>query len=282
MEAVGKIDLRQSGRGKEWHFYNLSDMHLGNVACAKGRLAADIAAIKADPYARVWLTGDLGEYITARDSRSDFSCLDRDIFDITDLGNIGETISGKLLEILTPIKDKILGIGIGNHEWAYAHAENQESIHRALCVQLGVRYLGYTALVDTVFHRASTRVSVRHLLSHGCGGAQTPGGKINTLRKYMYSHDADIYWIGHLHDKKADRMVTIGADRNCKTLKERVKLGVISGSYFRTYVQGHTTYGEVRGYAPTHIGPAKVTIIPFTYSKRNGKEANTIQYFAEV
>jgi hypothetical protein len=39
-------------------------------------------------------------------------------------------------------------------------------------------------------------------------------------------------------------------------------VGVISGSYLKTYAQGVTTYGEQKGYEPTSLGAAWVQIHP--------------------
>jgi len=67
---------------------------------------------------------------------------------------------------------------------------------------------------------------------------------------------------GHVHDQEGVRIVTIGADQTCTRLVQRHRLGVISGSYLKTYAAGVTTYGEQRGYAPTTLGAATVEINP--------------------
>ena len=275
MEAVGKIYLNQPSRSTVWSLYNLSDIHLGNKACAKGRLLKDIKEIKSNKYARWFATGDLGEYISHSDKRHDFGALDPEIFDTPDkLGNIGKTVHDVLMDLLSPIKDKCLGVGIGNHEWSYSVRENQESLQRALSIALGVPYLGYTAFMDTVFCRLEhDKVSIRHLLTHGSGGSATPGGKINRLVKYTYMFDADVYWVGHMHDDIHKIVPLIKADVKCKEVIHAYKVAVLSGSYFRTYVQGAISYGEQKGYAPTFLGPSRVDIEPFHFYKDNeGKE----------
>ena len=102
----------------------------------------------------------------------------------------------------------------------------------------------------------------RFFVHHGAGFAVTPGGKLNRLIRFMNYFDADIFMLGHVHDQIGRREVSIGANADCSKLVTRTKLGVISGSYLKTYEEGVTTYGEQRGYSPTVLGSAVVTIVP--------------------
>ena len=106
--------------------------------------------------------------------------------------------------------------------------------------------------------------SFRIYCHHGAGYAQTPGGKLNRLVQFMQSFDADLYFVGHVHDHVARKEPAIGADRQCNKLVERQRLGVIAGSYLKTYQQSVISYGEQRGYRPTSLGAATATIRPDT------------------
>ncbi|KKK44297.1 hypothetical protein LCGC14_3167350, partial [marine sediment metagenome] len=107
-----------------------------------------------------------------------------------------------------------------------------------------------------------SRVSFRFYLHHGAGAAQTSGGKINRLEDFMKKNRADIYMIGHVHDKMARRQQPIGANASCNKLVHKNRIGVISGSYLKTYQQGSIGYGEQKGYAPVSLGAAWVRINP--------------------
>ena len=282
MEACGRVHLPCT-RATEYTFYNLSDIHVGNVACAKKALYKDIKAINDNKFARWFATGDLGEYISARDKRHDFNCVDPEIFDTPKkLGNIGNTLTDWLVEKLDPIKDKCLGIGIGNHEWSYAVANNQENMQRSLCKELKANYLGYTAFVDTIFKRGKVESkAIRHFLCHGSGGAVTTGSKLKKLKDYMSTHEANIYWIGHMHEDLTlpDELVT--ANRDCTKIDTKLRIAMCSGSYFRTYVQGHTTYGERKGYHPTSLGASVITLKPF-HHKRNEDGSDNSRTLARI
>ena len=79
----------------------------------------------------------------------------------------------------------------------------------------------------------------------------------------MEFFDADIFMLGHVHDQKGQRLVSVGASADCSKLVEKDRIGVISGSYLLTYKQDITTYGEKRGYRPVKLGAVSVDITPY-------------------
>ena len=96
---------------------------------------------------------------------------------------------------------------------------------------------------------------------HGAGASATPCGKARRLQVFMESFLADAYFIGHVHGKHILNLVQVGADRNCKHLVERTRIGIITGSYLRTYGEGDMAgYGERAGYRPSPLG---ATIIEY-------------------
>ena len=282
MNAGGKRYIAHGSRSDEFTLYCLTDLHIGNAACDVTHLEADIERIRTDPYA-LWVGGgDNAEFISSRDKRFDPAGFDPDMT-ISDLGRLGTVLIERVAKLFNPIRDKCLGLAFGNHESKYMRAADQQHLHSWLCVHLGVENLDYTALFDLVFNNVSgvrkPRIeqvarkaenrqrqsnSFRVFVTHGAGAAQTSGGKINRLVRYMEYFDADIYFVGHVHDKVGKRLVTLGADRDCKKLVQRERLGIISGTYLQTYKQGHTPYGEEKGYRPTPLGASWVRIKPDT------------------
>ena len=110
---------------------------------------------------------------------------------------------------------------------------------------------------------AGSRQQYRFFIHHGAGAANTPAGKLNRLIQFMEYFDADIFFMGHVHDQKGQRLVQVAADSTCTKLVEREKIGMVSGSYLKTYDQGTTTYGEKRGYRPVKLGAVSVSIKPY-------------------
>ena len=80
----------------------------------------------------------------------------------------------------------------------------------------------------------------------------------------MRNFEADIFFMGHVHDQMGARLTPLCADSDCLKIRNRTRLGVVSGSYLKTYAQGVTTYGEQKGYEPTTLGAAWVMVKPDT------------------
>lgn len=254
-------------------------MHLGNAGCAEDRLRRDVAEIADDPRA-FWLGGgDYADLIGYSDGRFDPANL-ADWVKAKDLGDLGAVAMRRAREILAPIADKCLGLIIGNHEYKYQLKQTHEGLHGWLCTELGAPNLGYCCLFDLVLIRLrgvkkpylsperpknadnGHSETFRVFCHHGAGYAQTPGGKLNRLVQFMQSFEADVYFAGHVHDQVGRREPTIGADDICTTIRAHERIGVVSGSYLRTYAQDVTTYGERAGYRPTTLGAAWVRIKP--------------------
>ena len=70
--------------------------------------------------------------------------------------------------------------------------------------------------------------------------------------------------MGHVHEKMTHQSVPLDGDDKCSKIVQAPQLGVITGSYLKTYAEGVTTYGEQRGYSPVALGAAVITIKPDT------------------
>lgn len=280
MEAAGKRYIAHPSRTDRIRIWCLSDIHWMNKACAEGHVKRDIQTIADDPHS-FWVGGgDYVDFIGYRDKRFDPDSV-AEWVTVKDLGDLGKRGMTRVRDMFLPIKNKCLGLLIGNHEKRYELATDHESLHHWLCEELGVRSLEYCALFDLVFvrsqrtrkpklmaerpeYRSGSAVSVRVFVHHGAGYAQTPGGKLNRLVQFMKSFEADLFFCGHVHDHVARKEPTIGANSDCTKLMEHVRLGVVSGSYLKTYSQGTCSYGEQRGYRPTSLGAATARIYPET------------------
>jgi len=240
-----------------------------------------VRAIAADPRA-FWIGGgDYADLIGYADGRFDPASL-AEWVKVRDLADLGLVTMGRVRDILKPISPKCLGLLIGNHEHQYQLKACHEGLHGWLCTELGAPDLGYCCLFDLAFARVARHAppcrilpdstikpgkaahyeTFRVFCHHGAGYAQTPGGKLNRLVQFMESFEADIYFAGHVHDQVGRREPEIGADASCTTIRAYERIGVVSGSYLRTYSQDVTTYAERRGYRPTTLGAARVVIRP--------------------
>jgi len=281
MLAAGTKFILWPSKTDVFKLWNLADIHLASAACNEKHVMADIEEIRNDPYSFWISTGDCAEFITYSDRRFDPEAV-ADWVQTKDLANLGAVTYERLRDLFAPIKHKCLGLGLGNHERAYATHNDAVDRHGWLCSELGVQNLTYSAMMHVCFvmgcaadlpglypsttewKTGTHREAFRLWCHHGAGGAQTKGGKMNRLKKFMDAFDADIYMMGHVHDQTGTRETVLTTNRTGTKITERQKLGVISGGYLKTYSQGLTTYGEVAGYSPTTLGAAWVTVKPAT------------------
>jgi len=149
----------------------LFDIHYGNPLC-------DVQALKtyledSDDKTYFFGGGDMMDSIVTTDRRyaksSDATGGD---------AIIDEQVEG-LFAILEPYRDKIIGLGRGNHEDTIVKKCGTDPAWR-LCAKLDVEYLGYSGLIRLRFREKSGRgrtVVIRW--HHGwSGGARTPGASI--------------------------------------------------------------------------------------------------------
>ena len=284
MNAAGKTYILHSSRSDEFKIVYFSDLHWMAKACAKREVLTQRDEIKNDPFTLCIGGGDYGEFIGFQDhKRFDPDAVDESV-KVSDLARLGKKTYEDLRDhVFGPIKHKTLGLIKGNHEEQYMRRMQQADLHPWLCTELGVPDLGYSCFMDLVFIREpgyKTPLVTRELprgiskshhsetfrvfCHHGAGAAQTKGGKINRLVAFMRNFDADIYFMGHVHDQMGARITPLCADADCKKIRHRTKIGVISGSYLKTYALGVTSYGEQKGYEPVTLGAAWVKIKPDT------------------
>ena len=287
MIAAGKKFIWHSSRSDTFKLVYFSDIHLLAKACAEKEVLRTQQEILNDPFT-FWIGGgDYAEFIGFGDTKRFDPDAVSERVTVKDLGRLGKVSYEQVRDLFAPIRSKCLGLIVGNHEKQYMRRLQQEDLHGWLCTELGVADLGYSCFMDVVFVRVTGTGKVvtptlctsapgrgkthsdksetfRVWCHHGAGAAQTKGGKINRLVSFMRNFDADIFFMGHVHDQMGARLQVLEANADCTKLTNRTKIGVVSGSYLKTYAQGVTSYWEQKGYEPTTLGAAHVQIRPDT------------------
>jgi hypothetical protein len=288
MNAAGKKYIWHKSATDVFNLVYFSDIHWFARAYAEKEVLKTRDEILKNPFT-FWIGGgDYGDFVGFGDTKRFDPEAVAERVSVKDLGSLGKkTYESLYKDVFEPIKHKCLGLLIGNHEKQYMRRQQQEDLHGWLCTKMDVENLGYSCFVDIVFqqvrnmdasdwtapsiHRCSLSKAnhagsetFRVWCHHGAGAAQTKGGKINRLTTFMRNFEADIFFMGHVHDQMGARLTPLIADSSCKHIRHRTKLGVISGSYLKTYAQDVTTYGEQKGYEPVTLGAARVRIKPQT------------------
>lgn len=247
------------GKADEYHLYPFGDMHMGTQHCYEPGIVKQRDIIKNDPLAYWWDVGDSCEFITPSDPRWDGGGIAKWV----EADNIATSQVNHYVEMMQPIANKCIGKNGGNHEDAI-RIHNSDNVQKNICDRLDVPNLGYAAFIKLIFHRKNSRESHSYTIftTHGSGCAITAGAKLVRLQRLMDNFDADIVAHGHVHDILTYTKPYLKLNDN-NEVKQRVKVGAMTGCWFRTYTQGvPSSYGERKNYPPVMMGCPRFTIIP--------------------
>ena len=172
----------------------------------------------------------------------------------------------EITETLRPYAKKILGLGIGNHEWEYIKRGSHNPT-RVMCKELGIPYLGYAWFLRWMLSdqkgatgsksgRGRTVVIRGH---HGWGSGRTRGRDLTSFARSLESYEADIFLFGHTHRRNGEILPRLGLVG--KTIVEKPIALVVCGTYQRTLSDtDDPTWAETRDFGPVRIGPPTLEI----------------------
>lgn len=223
---------------KEIKVLALSDFHIGDSLCNLKLIRSVLEEVKNSPNTFVILNGDLMNNSIKNSVSS--------IYD--EVLSPMESIV-KLCELLEPIKDRILVIHPGNHEWR-SYKEDGVDIIRLVARQLGIedRFSdGWWYLYLTLGMGNKQRPIMYTITGvHGYGGGRKNGGKINNLVEMSDKVIADVYVQGHTHTPIMTRNSIFVPDYQHKTLVQKDKYYLMTNSFLE-----YGGYGEQYGFTPS-------------------------------
>jgi len=234
----------------------IADIHLGARACDRKAFKKYLADSDDNTY--FLGIGDLYDSIVVPDKRYQKSTDSTEGDDIIDQ----QVDEGE--DFLYPYKDRIIGLGTGNHEDTILVKAGTDMIART-CRRLDTNHLGWSGLIKLLFREKDGRgrtVTIRY--HHGWGaGSRTEGGSLTKYSKDRKNWDADIFLYGHDHHrlaKELPRLSLVG-----KKLVAKPQHICLCGTFLRTYLEGKdATYGEKKGFDPVAIGGMDIIIKPTT------------------
>ena len=192
-----KADLPREYKGIELHAF--ADWHIGDPLCDMKLIKERIEYVRTTPNAYCVLNGDICNWA------SKMSVSDVYAEQLTPMQQIEEFVN-----LIRPIKDKVLAITPGNHEFRSYKTEGID-ITEIAARELGLydKYSKTSALLFIRFGEGNKKESnnsgeYRKLcytvyLIHGSGGGRKEGAKINKLAELASIVDADIYIHSHTH-----------------------------------------------------------------------------------
>ena len=229
-------------------------MHIGNSECDEKAIRAFLAE-NDDKNTYFFTGGDSMDCIVPGDPRYSKDS------DGTDKTSVMDEQIHKFIQIMEPYKKRLLGCGMGNHEWQYHKRAGADPIHAA-SKALDVPHLGYSGFIVLALREKSGRGrKVIIKWHHGWGGGRTAGASLTRYEKDMPSWDADIFCYGHDHQSVYRPFPRIGVSGRKIISKDQFLC--VCGTFLKTFKVGkETTYGEKAGFRPVNVGGLVINIKP--------------------
>lgn len=239
----------------------IGDIHLGSKGCDKKRATKIIDWILARPDTYAVGMGDYADLIPRQDSRR----FDADNIDPALLSNLDNIIPAQRDMVLELFGDlsragKLLGMLGGNHEQAIKKNYSMDFMDE-VCKGLDTPNLGYSCLYRLTLRSHLATRNIIIYLHHGHGANRRSGAGLNRLEDAMMSYEADIYLMGHNHDKIGKRKIRLSTTSKGKSrLVSKPCILGRTGTFLRTAETGSTSYAEIAGYPPTDLGVLRIDI----------------------
>lgn len=206
----------------ELHLYGMCDWHIGSPDCDEKLLHRDLDIIANDEAARIILLGDL--------MNNDLRNSHGDVYYQTMPPSQQKR---KVIEMLQPLKDKILVIISGNHE---GRTQEDAGLMQDVADMLDVPFAREEVLIKIpVGHKKKNNKPVVYTgyFIHGHGGGRLIGSKALNLTRLKDIVLADLYGCGHTHTILAHKDTYYVPDLHNNNVLEMTRYYVNFGSYQR-------------------------------------------------
>jgi hypothetical protein len=224
-------ELRCERSVETWTLHHLTDTHIDDSDHAEKELAERIAEIKADPKA-LWIGGgDYASLILPNDPRFQTPMLES-------VHRLPDVYLERCEQLFGPIRDKCVGIGIGNHETTIGKYYHR-GVGAELAMRLGIpqKYLGVRGWSVLKFKWGTHALTLMLYQFHGWSAGRLKGRKALQAERDVGAWRADVLLLGHDHQPYND----VFYSQECYGTKSGYKLrnrpvAVVNG--------GAWTYGQ--------------------------------------
>jgi len=229
----------------------LGDTHIGSAGFDKKNFERAIKYIANNENRYMIGMGDFVDAITPLDRRFSYKEIDKKLMFIDEQYAY---LEGKLEEI----KDKIIGLHIGNHGSVYTQKTCFNEMKR-ICKRLDINFLDDTAVItiDLISRKNNLIKRWKIHTSHGYGGGYTLGAVVNRIIKEPgIISDASLHAMGHSH-KLFCFPYLVGLTSKENKVKADYAWFINTGSFLKAYMKGVSGYAERKHYSPNPLGFAQ-------------------------
>lgn len=209
-ERASEYDWQLEPGTKTAKLVPIADVHICSLLCDMDRFALLCDWLKTRKRNTRWFgAGDLFDLVVKSGVGStsrQFCSLHRGIDIAT--------------EILSPVADTCLGLGLGNHDARLMRYEevNWDPV-RQVCQNLNIEYLGYWR---HMVHRVGEQTYTL-LYHHGKGAARTPGARLKAGLDVLDTTTDEIVVTAHLHDEMTKKQAKRHIDTRTLEVDNRVQ-----------------------------------------------------------
>lgn len=226
--------------------HTLADLHMGDRLCDTRLIEQHVAEIEGNSAAYAIINGDIINNATRTSVSDSYSEM------LPPMEQLDRAI-----QLLAPIRDKILCINDGNHEVRTYRGDGIQ-LMRIVAQQLGIedRYSPEGSLIFIRFGQATRKEhknTKKHrrqcytiYATHGSGGGRKIGGKANRLSDLSGIVDADIYVHSHTHLPMVFKEGYFRVNAPNSSVAKVDKLFINTAATL-----DYGGYGEAHGYTPT-------------------------------
>jgi hypothetical protein len=237
----------------------LGDLHIGDALCDLELIKETIEYIKKNKDCYVILNGDLINN-ALKTSKSDSYLESMTI----------EQEQETLIQLLQPIKDRILVMATGNHEHRTSILAGINPL-KAVAYALGIKekLVDGSYLLDISFgvnsgNKACKNNYVVYGIHGGSGGGRRAGSTTNALQDMaLIRPDVDLYVHSHTHTEVNYNDIVFLYDRKINKTKEHQRTFYNANAFLK-----YGGYAETKGYRPSARQPSVLVIS--TCRKKDG------------
>jgi len=207
--------------------YPISDVHLGAAEHLEREWSAFCAHLLDDPHAYITLGGDLLN-----------NAVKNSVSNVYEERLRPREQKRLIVEMLTPLRERILCLVPGNHEWRSAREVDDEPTYDIACkLDLEHLYRQNMAFVKLQFGdnrkgKGSDNPTYVLAVTHGAGGGILTGAAVNRAERFAYVLDGiDGIIVGHTHKPFVTAPEKLSVDPQHNTVYRRPFVVVNTSSW---------------------------------------------------
>ncbi|MEM2921136.1 MAG: metallophosphoesterase [Candidatus Bathyarchaeia archaeon] len=221
----------------------IGDLHIGSPAFDQEKFQERIRAIAREPNRYTIIMGDIIDNIRPYkrgdvDKRFTYHGIDRRA--MTPMEQIE-----LFHEFIKPIKNKILGVLWGNHEYSTMEYDEFRNVVCRLSDGTTLPFLGSMCFLKLTITNTKKTRSWTIWACHGSYSGMKRGGAINRLEDLSLQYNADVYLHAHTHLKEF-AVASAWTINNNGQLDEWRRIYVMTGTFMRKHTVGFDGYSEKR------------------------------------